>query len=58
MFATLDEMQEERRDDHLRGSVDEGMEGAYTPLGFQLRGGGGDTAADALAHVHEAHHVR
>ena len=43
-------------DDHLRGSVERGVEGAYTPLGFQLRGGGGDTAADALAHVHEAHH--
>lgn len=54
--ATLGNVQEERLDDHLRGSVDEGVEGAYTPLGFQLRGGGSDTAADALAHVHEAHH--
>lgn len=49
-------MDEERPDDHLRDSLDRGVEGAYTPFGFHLRGGGVDSTADAVAHVHEAHH--
>jgi hypothetical protein len=34
----------------------DGVEGAYTPLGFELVGGGADLLADRIAHVHEIHH--
>lgn len=34
----------------------EGVQGAYTPLGFELVGGGGDLLADRIAHLHEIHH--
>jgi hypothetical protein len=32
------------------------VEGAYTPLGFELFGGGSDLLADRIAHIHEIHH--
>jgi hypothetical protein len=35
----------------------DGVEGAYTPLGFELVGGGADLLADRIAHLHEIHHV-
>lgn len=34
----------------------DGVQGAYTPLGFELVGGGGDLLADRIAHLHEIHH--
>jgi len=45
-------------DDHLGRLLltGAGVEGAYTPLGFELVGGGTDPMADRVAHVHEIHH--